>query len=681
MMNIALGIDTGGTYTDAVLAEHDNGKIYAGTKSLTTRHDLSIGIKKAIEGVFTDQSHNVLPKDINLVALSTTLATNSIVEGHGNPICLLLIGYDESLIKNNGFEDDLVTNKVEYIEGGHDTMGNELGPLDEEAVKRAILKHKDYVEAFAISGFFGVLNPNHELRVKEIVRELTKNDKGISLPVTCGHELSSNLNSVKRATTVALNATLIPLLQELMLDVDSTLKQQGIDAPLMVVKGDGSLMKADWAMQRPVETILSGPAASVVGAYHLAKKGDVWVVDMGGTTTDIASLSDGRPKINPNGAMVGRFRTMVEAIDVQTAGLGGDSHVKVNYKQSDLIDCMSVGPNRVIPLCILADQYPEVITDLKSQIADEYNDVYAEQFVILNRKAEHQLPEEDLLLISKLAAGPKSIATLKGLLDSNNFFIAKQLEKLRTQRLILQAGFTPTDALHVLGRMSSSNSDASRLGAEILAKKAGLAVEDFCQRIVSGVSDLISIELVNKVLCDETTEPNWKEEPAAVNMLQMALGNKKLASLNIKFTFNQPIVAVGAPVEAYFPKSADQLNTDLIIPNHAEIANAIGALSGGVLQQKRIKISPLDGVEVGYRVHLPDGIHDFGNLEEGVSFAHDNMVDYVKEQAKLVGADHVEVKMTRDDQIALIGVGGGAELFLGSDLVFTATGRPKIAGH
>lgn len=680
-MNIALGIDTGGTYTDAVLAEHDNGKIYAGIKSLTTRHDLSIGIKQAIEGVFVDQSHNISPKDVNLVALSTTLATNSIVEGHGNPICLILIGYDESLIKNNGFEDDLVTKKVVYIDGGHDTMGNELGPLDESAVKRAILKHKDYVEAFAISGFFGVLNSDHELRVKAMVQELTRNSHGISLPVTCGHELSSNLNSVKRATTVALNATLIPLLQELMLDVDSTLKQQGIDAPLMVVKGDGSLMKADWAMQRPVETILSGPAASVVGAYHLAQKGDVWVVDMGGTTTDIASLSEGRPRINPNGAMVGRFRTMVEAIDVQTAGLGGDSHVQVNYKQSDLIDWMSVGPNRVIPLCILAKQYPNVIAELKSQIADEYNDVYAEQFVVLNRKAEHQLPEDDLAFISELTAGPRSIATLKVDLDSNNHFIAKQLEKLSSQRLILPAGFTPTDALHVLGRMSDSNSEASRLGAEILAQKAGLTVEDLCLRIVAKVSDLISTELVNKVLCDEINEPNWKQEPAATNMLQMALGNKKLASLDIKFTFNQPIVAVGAPVEAYFPKSADQLNTDLVIPKHAEIANAIGALSGGVIQQKRIKISPLEGVEVGYRVHMPNGVFDFGNLEESVSFAQTNMVDIVKEQAKLIGADHVEVKMTRNDQIALIGIGGGAELFLGSDLVFTATGRPKIANN
>jgi len=677
-MNIALGIDTGGTYTDAVLADHENGKIYAGTKSLTTHYDLSVGIKKAIEGVFTDQTHTVLPKDINLVALSTTLATNSIVEGQGNPICLLLIGYDENLIINRGFEEELVTKKIEYLVGGHDTLGNELGPLDEASVKQAILKHKDYVDAFAISGFFGVLNPSHELRVKEMVRDLTKNDAGISLPVTCGHELTTNLNSVRRATTVALNATLIPLLQELMLDVGSTLEQQGIDAPLMVVKGDGSLMKAEWAMQRPVETILSGPAASVVGAYHLAQKGDIWVVDMGGTTTDIAALSEGRPKINPQGAMVGKFRTMVEAIDVHTVGLGGDSHVQVFQKRPDLIDKVSIGPYRVIPLCILADQYPEVVGELQSQLTNVYLDVYAEQFAVINRKADYKLPGDDLLLVSQLEKGPKSLPFLKEATQSNNYFLPGQLKRLRSKRLILQAGFTPTDALHVLGKMTASDNKASRLGAEILAKKAGLSVELFCQKIISNVSDLISTELVNKVLCDEVSDPVWKEEPAALYMLQIALGNKKTKSLNVKFTLNEPVVAVGAPVEAYFPKSASQLNTKLVIPKHAEIANAIGALSGGVLLQKRVKISPLDGVGFGYRVHLPDGVHDFGNLEKGISFAHKNMIDYIRKQADLVGADHVEVKMARNNQIAVIGIGGGTEIFLGSELTFTATGRPRI---
>ena len=127
----------------------------------------------------------------------------------------------------------------------------------------------------------------------------------------------------------------------------------GISAPLMVVKGDGSLVRAEWAMQRPIETILSGPAASVVGAWHLAAAaGDVWVVDMGGTTTDIAALREGRPRLNPEGAQVAGWRTMVEAVDVHTVGLGGDSQVRVDGKLGP--DWLTIGPRRVVPLCLLA---------------------------------------------------------------------------------------------------------------------------------------------------------------------------------------------------------------------------------------------------------------------------------------------------------------------------------------
>ncbi len=327
-MTIVLGIDTGGTYTDAVLVDHDSGQVLAGAKALTTRDDLSIGIGEAVGKVLAQNGGAVSPADVDLVALSTTLATNAIVEGQGSPVCLLLIGYDPELIQKYGFERDLVTQDVVYLRGGHDGVGDEVAPLDEAAAREAILARRDHVEAFAISGYFGVRNPSHELRVRALVEELTRQPDGSTLSVTCGHELTTRLNAVRRATTVALNAKLIPLLRELIATVHQTLDELGVVAPLMVVKGDGSLVRAEWAMQRPIETILSGPAASVVGAWHLAGRRDVWVVDVGGTTTDIAALVDGRPRVNPEGAQVGRWRTMVEAVDVHTVGLGGDSQVQ-----------------------------------------------------------------------------------------------------------------------------------------------------------------------------------------------------------------------------------------------------------------------------------------------------------------------------------------------------------------
>ncbi len=346
-MTISLGIDTGGTYTDAVLVDHASGAVLASAKALTTHHDLSVGIGQAMAAAFDGQTAS--PAEVSLVALSTTLATNAIVEGQGSPVCLLLIGYDPELIRQYGFERDLVTENVVYLRGGHDGAGNEGEPLDETAAREAILAWRDRVDAFAVSGYFGVRNPAHERRGRALVEELT------ALPVACGHELTTRLNAVRRATTAALNARLIPLLQELIVTVRRTLQGLDIAAPLMVVKGDGSLVRAEWAKRRPIETILSGPAASVVGAWHLAGRRDVWVVDVGGTTTDIAALRDGCPRLNPEGAQVGEWRTMVEAADVHTVGLGGDSHVRLD-KGGRLV----IGPRRVVPLCLLASEHPTI---------------------------------------------------------------------------------------------------------------------------------------------------------------------------------------------------------------------------------------------------------------------------------------------------------------------------------
>ena len=268
-MTVALGIDTGGTYTDAVLVDQSTGAVMAGAKALTTYHDLSVGIGEAVAAVFDGRP--VSPADVGLVGLSTTLATNAIVEGRGSPVCLILFGYDPTLIEKYGFERDLVTDDVVYVDGGHDIHGDEAASLDEAALRQAVLERRGQMEALAVSAYFGVRNPAHELRARTLIEEL------VGLPVTCGHELTTRLNSVRRATTVALNARLVPLLRELIETLRSTMVERGITAPLMVVKGDGSLVRAEWALQRPIETILSGPAASAVGAWHLAERDDVHV--------------------------------------------------------------------------------------------------------------------------------------------------------------------------------------------------------------------------------------------------------------------------------------------------------------------------------------------------------------------------------------------------------------------
>ncbi len=674
-MTIALGIDTGGTYTDAVFVDHDSGKVLAEAKALTTRHDLSVGIGEAVRAVL---AQGVSAADVDLVALSTTLATNAIVEGQGSPVCLLLIGYDRELIERYGFEQDLVTRDVIYLPGGHNGLGDEVEPLAEAAAREAILARRDHVEAFAISGYFGVRNPSHELRVRDLVEELTDPRDGLSMPVTCGHELTTRLNAVRRATTAALNAKLIPLLRELIATVRQALNELGIAAPLMVVKGDGSLVRADWAMQRPIETILSGPAASVVGAWHLAGRRDVWVVDVGGTTTDIAVLEDGRPRVNPEGAQVGRWRTMVEAVDVHTVGLGGDSQVSVNGRQSPGHEWLVIGPRRVVPLCLLASQHPQVVDELSRQVKEEHRANSAGQFVLAQRQAAHALPDSDREFLELLADGPRSLISLT-LSARYSFLIARQIEGLLARRLVLRAGFTPTDALHVLGRFQRWDARASRLGAELLAPQAGLSPEEFCQHVVSGVSDRVATELISKVLSDEGTPANWETDRAAVALLSRALNGSPGLRLDCQLTLKEPVIAIGAPVEAYLPRTSRQLHTELVIPDHAGVANALGAVAGGVVQQLRVLIHPLEEEEAAFRVHMPDGVHDFVTLEESVVYAQKMVPSRLEELALRAGADQVEVKMARKDRVAPVKGGWGSEIFLSTELTFTAVGRPSLA--
>src|SRR5579859_690905 len=302
-----LGLDTGGTYTDAVILKATR-DVVATAKSLTTRQDLSIGLAGAIRGALAGLPAPHSTADITLVSVSTTLATNAVVERRRSPICMLLVGYDQAMLARGGLAEALGDHPVALIRGGHRATGEEEAPLDLAAAEAAIRAHADQVEAFAVSSLFSVRNPAHERRLRSLIREIT------GKPVTCGHELTSGLDAPRRALTAALNAQLTPQLRHLLEAVQSVLREAGIQAPLMVVKGDGSLMAVEMALECPVETILSGPAASVVGARFLTGRDDFVMSDMGGTTTDIAVVRGGNPVLSAEGASVGGWKTMVEAV-------------------------------------------------------------------------------------------------------------------------------------------------------------------------------------------------------------------------------------------------------------------------------------------------------------------------------------------------------------------------------
>jgi N-methylhydantoinase A/oxoprolinase/acetone carboxylase beta subunit len=330
-----------------------------------------------------------------------------------------------------------------------------------------------------------------------------------------------------------------------------------------------------------------------------------------------------------------------------------------------------------VPLCLLASEHPEVVEELRRQVAAQKSKDEVGQFVMSWRRPVNWLLDEDQALLCRLEAGPQSLAQLTSE-TRYSWLLRRRIEELEAQLVLQRAAFTPTDALHVLGRFRHWNVEASQLGAELLAAQVGVPVEEFCEQVVRGVSDRVATELVSKVLEDEVGPPDWEREPSAAVLLERALNGPGDGDLSCELTLRRPVVAIGAPVEAYMPRVAERLHTELIIPPHAEVANAVGAVVGGVIQRQRVLISPLDAGE-RFRLYLPDGVHDFDDLERAVSYAQEVMAAHVEAQARQAGAEQVEVQMSRRDRRAKVVAGWGQEVYLGTELTFTAVGRPSPA--
>jgi N-methylhydantoinase A/oxoprolinase/acetone carboxylase beta subunit len=654
-MALGLGIDTGGTYTDAVMVDLSDGEVLESAKALTTRDDLSVGIRDALERILAQNGKKRPRSRIDLVGLSTTLATNAVAEGYGGRVCLMLIGYDRALLEKHGFMGDFSTHNIAHITGGYDLYGNESAVLDEVAVRNVVQGNRDMVEAFGVSSFFGSRNPRQEIRTREIIAEIC------DLPVTCGHDLTTKLNSVRRAQTVAINASLIPLLSGLIASVQKTLSALSIAAPLLVVRGDGSLIRADVAVRRPVETLLSGPAASMVGAQHLSGKADCWVVDLGGTTTDIGKLAAGRISLNAAGAAIGKRRTMVESADIRTEGLGGDSLVQIGETGK-----IKLGPKRVVPLCLLAETFPTIRDKLREGAGTFTGSYTGGLFALYWQTPSYELSDPDAALLDRIRREPMPLnfAGREGLI------LLRRLERLEKLCLVQRAGFTPTDALHALGRMRMWDSEASRLAAVLFADKACRPWEPFCLSVVQKVSEGIAWALVDKIMSDRLGAGNWRKEKATRFFVDNAFRGNPASEIQCRLSLTRPIVAIGAPAGAYLPQTAALLRAEVILPPRAEVANAVGSVVGVVSTRIRIRIAPVDG-ERKFRAHLPDGVKDFTELEEAVESVKRDLSVSIEKVSRNSGALNPSILMERNDRIV-------QGIYLDTELLFTATGRPAL---
>ena len=671
-MRYFLGIDTGGTYTDAVLLDQDK-QVVAAAKSLTTRFDLAVGISASLDRLPKNLLANVV-----LVSLSTTLTTNSVVEGKGSPICVLLAGYEAAQIKSSGLVELLGAEAIVALPGGHDAGGQPLTALDEAASRAAILRHAPRVSAFAISASFAVRNPAHEQQLRAWVEELC--DK----PVTCGHELASSLGAPRRALTAALNARMISHVKVLIESVRRTLALHEVKAPLMMVKGDGTLVNVASALQRPVGTVLSGPAASLLGACALSGLSDAIVADMGGTTTDIAIVRGGQPALSFDGAMIGDWRPMIEAVKVYAIGLGGDSEIRILGGQG-----LAIGPRRVLPLSLLAHEHPKVLAVLERQ---QHESPHASQIRFVQRLQGHdamidRLPDDELRAWEHLAQGPLDMEHC----NIHDRVMSRALARLERKGLAIYSGFTPSDAAHVLGLSVHWSRDAAVFGARIWARQMrhlyglgtwtlGDAVAP-SRQVVDLVIATISQKLIEAGLNDagHMNEANAGRVAALLTQLALSQGQGAAgahALFKLQFAPDLPLVAVGAPAASYYPEVARGLGIELVLPPFGEVANAVGSVFGRVSQRVHMTVTqPVRGV---YRVFTPDGPRDFAALDDALALARDLAAGEAHLRALQAGAAQVDVRFAQSDNSVSNDIDG--HMFFEAIVTAIASGPPVMLG-
>ena len=663
-MTIVLGLDTGGTFTDAALLDTATGTMLAKAKSLTTRQDLSIGVGGAMRAVVEKWGGN--PADIGLVSLSTTLATNAVVEGVGGRVGLILIGFDEGALERADLAKALGNDPVCFISGGHRNDGAPQAAFDKEALTKQAKELKDDVSAFAVASHFATRNPEHEMAAREILRSVT------GLPVTCSHELSSSLGGPRRALTAMLNARLINLLEKLVAATADQMKECALNCALMVVKGDGSLLEADFARSRPVETVLSGPAASQAGAAFLAGAKTALVSDIGGTTTDIAYLRDGAPALNGDGAYVGGWRTMVEAADIRTSGLGGDSETLPlsRGRQKGL----SLGPRRAIPLSLLARDWPEALTHLEVQLSNPVPQATDGRFVMPMMpdgipswlsKAEQRFAKD------ALAAGISPIADI-----ATSQVALGAVDRLIGRGLLALAAFTPTDAAHVLGHFDEFDKQAAIYGAKLLSRqKNGIgdsqaeSPEEIATTTLNTLTERSALSLLDAAFAQD----GWPEGTASASeFIRASLygSDDKLVESQTKLKL--PLIALGASAATHYPAIAKLLGAELIVPEHADVAGAVGAAAGSVRQ--RVMITVTQPNEGRFRIHLPDGPQDVKSQDEALMLATQAAEDMARKRAENAGAKSVEI--TTSSQIKEVDLGDGKTLFMEGLIQTQAVGLP-----
>jgi len=549
MQKYIIGIDTGGTYTDAALIDQTSGQVMATAKEPTTHHQLALGTGNALKKIIEDTG--IKSENIELIAVSSTLATNSIIENKGARVAVIVIGYVKHF--------KLPVKAVTYVKGGHNIQGKEEEPLDIEYLVTLIEKLKNEVDAYGVCSAMSIKNPAHELVT----------EKAISLidplkPVFCSHRISQLTGMQERAATAGLHAKLMPIMQKFVDGVTEAMSDQSITCPMIIIGGNGKALAAEKVVEEAGLTVASGPACTAFfGATHTRSDEDSLVIDVGGTTTDIAMIEQGHPLLAGEGCQIGQWKTHIEAVNMRTEGIGGDSHVHLDDQGN-----LTIGPGRVTPLSMAENP---------GSPADWLGAENCSRLIILRPGTHEDLPDNELCRLLKKTKyiTPAAIRAETGL---GGIALDVQLEHLTRNQHIFECGFTPTDALHSLGLITIGKTSTASSGAEILGKTMGMTGAEFSKKVI-----IHTEELIENLIIDYIVQRYWQK-----SLTNFISTRKNHPILGVDFSLKVPLIGLGAAGRYFLPRVAEKLGTTVQFPQNCEVGNAVGA---AIIGQSSIRSS------------------------------------------------------------------------------------------
>lgn len=648
-MALVLGMDTGGTYTDGVIVDTISKKIVSKAKALTTKEDLTLGIEECISNLEREYLN-----EVQLVCLSTTLATNAIVEGKGSKTALIYMGYDD-------VEKIPAEIKVK-VAGRNDVMGNEISRINDNEVRRVVNEIKDKVQAIVISGYASVRNPRQEKLVAQIVREESE------LPVVCAHQLTSALGFDHRTITAVLNARLINIINNLIIATKQVLCENGVLAPIMIVKGDGTLMTEHMAKEKPIETIMSGPAASVIGGLALTGKTEGIIMDMGGTTTDLAYVTKGKVQIKKEGARVGGWNTRVQAIEMSTFGIGGDSRICLGDRGR-----IHIGPQKVIPLCVAGKRFPNLENEIRSYRRKgdlkAYYDHEAECY-LLNKKADlTDLNEEELEIAEIIRDKAHSMAFIGTKINKDPEVI--RIGHLADKGIFIRIGFTPTDLLHVTGKYDRWDRKVSYKGIEVLAARLEWPVTKLIKELEKDIKKKLAMTAVQSTYDFAGKEMTAEESKEAMHLIDRAFNLENDTLLDVKLTLKKPLIALGAPAQAWLKTIEKHVNADITVPENADVANAYGAAVGQLIETVKMEIL-VDGAKLV--LNTPWERFEYRSKEEAMFYAIHEGRKHIEHLFMDAGCSKWDIKEEAKDKLIEIDDDHNLK-YIGTTVTITGTAK------